>query len=282
MFEAPQRRIGGLDLGEGPVWLAKRNALAFVDITGQKIHLMGENGVQTYCTDDMVGCVVPVSNGNLLAAVGCGLVELNLDTGQQTPLLDLGQPRWLRANDGKCDREGRLWLGLMARTQNAPDAIGGGRLLCVRREKQVFSQGGFTIPNGLSFCEDGSFYHTDTATGGIDLCVTSGDGKIMTRRRVVDIPGDEGRPDGFCSDRDGNLWVALWGGGKVVCIDPETGEWLHTLALPDKNVSCCCFGGERLDTLYITTARDEDGLGGNLYAVRTRARGRDPFQYRKD
>ena len=284
MLGRPRELFRGLALGEGPVWLARRGALAFVDITQGLIHLLEreEEAPRTFQMGDMVGCVVPTAEGNLLAGVRDTLVELNLDSGERHPYLKLEQPGWLRFNDGKCDAQGRLWVGSMAEEQDIPAAAGGGRLACVRRGRLIFSQGGYTIPNGLAFCPDGSFYHTDSATGGIDRCVFTADGGILERTRTVDIPPEYGLPDGFCRDVDGNLWVALWGGGAVAWIEPKSGRWLHTLTLPDRNVSCCCFGGAELSTLYITTARDEEGRGGCLYAVDTRTRGEVPYPYRKD
>lgn len=284
MFETPRRLFSGLDLGEGPVWLAERNALAFVDITGKRVYVLEEGAAspQVIRTSGPVGCVAPMANGNLLLAVRDTLVEFDWETGGQTPHLTLKQSPRLRFNDGKCDAAGRLWVGAMAKDQQRPEAKGGGSFTCVERGRVVYSQKGYTIPNGLAFRPDGSFYHTDTATGGIDLCTLSADKSTLARRRVVDIPAEDGVPDGFCADGEGNLWIALWGGGKVLCIRPETGERLHTLALPDRNVSCCCFGGRDLSTLYVTTARDAEGLGGHLYAVHTQARGESAFAYRKD
>lgn len=284
MFGEPKQLYHGLRLGEGPVWLARRRGLAFVDITEKKVILLQNEGraSRIFRMGDTVGCIVPTEDGKLLAALRNTLVELDPDTGETRQVFKLEQPDWLRFNDGKCDGQGRLWIGAMAKDQTHPEAHGGGSFSCVAKGALLFSQRGYTIPNGLAFRRDGRFYHTDTATGGIDLCIFSEDGGTLERVRVLNIPPEQGVPDGFCMDVDGNLWVALWGGGKVVCIRPETGEWLHTLALPDRNVSCCCFGGEDLATLYITTARDEEGLGGHLYAVSTRTRGEAPFTYRKD
>lgn len=34
---------------------------------------------------------------------------------------------------------------------------------------------------------------------------------------------EESIPDGMCIDTEGKLWVACYGGGRVIRIDPETG-----------------------------------------------------------
>ncbi len=38
--------------------------------------------------------------------------------------------------------------------------------------------------------------------------------------------------------------------------NPHTGEQLTKVEVPAKNVTSCTFGGDALDELYITTARD--------------------------
>jgi sugar lactone lactonase YvrE len=68
--------------------------------------------------------------------------------------------------------------------------------------------------------------------------------------------------DGKCIDADGCLWNAEWGGGRVVRYTPA-GKVDRVIEAPAANPTCCCFGGARLDTLYITSA---DGSG--VFAVR--------------
>ena len=67
------------------------------------------------------------------------------------------------------------------------------------------------------------------------------------------------------------------GAGCVQRYDPRTGRALaERIALLERNVSCCCFGGADMRTLYITTASAE-GEGGGLYACRVPVSGPAPF-----
>ena len=63
MLGRPRELFRGLVLGEGPVWLARRGSLAFVDITQGLIHLLEreEEAPRTFQMGDMVGCVVPTA-----------------------------------------------------------------------------------------------------------------------------------------------------------------------------------------------------------------------------
>ena len=65
------------------------------------------------------------------------------------------------------------------------------------------------------------------------------------------------RVQGMTIDARGNLWVALHAGSRVICVDSETAQTLHTIQLPVRSVSACNWGGADLSTLYITTIADD-------------------------
>ena len=78
--------------------------------------------------------------------------------------------------------------------------------------------------------------------------------ELSNGRVCVEVPNEKGIPDGLTIDDEGNLWLALWGGHGVAKYDPKTGKQLDFVELPVLNATACCFGGENLDELYITTA----------------------------
>jgi sugar lactone lactonase YvrE len=72
-------------------------------------------------------------------------------------------------------------------------------------------------------------------------------------------------------DEDGNLWIAMFGGGCVQCFTPA-GKKLEQIDLPVTQVTSVAFGGEALSDLYITSARYElqpDDLSDQPYAGAT-------------
>ncbi len=100
------------------------------------------------------------------------------------------------------------------------------------------------------------YYFIDTATQSVqvfDFDVSSGE--IYDPRALSTIAAKLGAPDGMTIDANGNLWVALWGGSRVICIDGRKGNIIDEIRVPAPNVTSCTFGGPGLDTLYITTAR---------------------------
>jgi sugar lactone lactonase YvrE len=54
-------------------------------------------------------------------------------------------------------------------------------------------------------------------------------------------------------DRDGNVWIAMFGGWGVRCYSPR-GQLLRTIQLPVAQCTKAAFGGAELRDLYITTA----------------------------
>ena len=54
-------------------------------------------------------------------------------------------------------------------------------------------------------------------------------------------------------DRDGYLWNAEWNGSCVKRYAPD-GTLDHSIEMPVPQVTNVCFGGDRLQTLFITTA----------------------------
>ncbi len=279
MLHAVRQPVPPLSLGEGPVWHARRKTLYFVDIEDRLVYgyREGEGIVARIAAPDRVGFAVPWGD-RLLAGVGTTLCQVNPDEGTLLPVRTLDLPAGLRFNDGKCDPEGRLWAGVMAVDRSRGDTAALGALYGIDGEGVFQTIAPMDIPNGMAWDAEGRFYHTDTSTGRIDSYRRRPDGTIEARRPAITVP--EGVPDGFCMDAEGMLWVALWGGGKVQRFNPRTGLALaEIVVLPERSVSCCCFGGEAFQTLYITTAKGDDGNGG-LYACQTQTRGLPSFGWR--
>jgi sugar lactone lactonase YvrE len=118
-------------------------------------------------------------------------------------------------------------------------------------------------------------YHNDTAIGRVyayDFDVRTGG--PANRRLFVQIDADDGYPDGMTTDAQGGLWIARFGGGKVVrYLADGTAE--RSIELPVSNVTSCTFGGRGLRTLFITTAthkldeaaRLQQPLAGGLFSI---------------
>lgn len=261
----------GATLLEGPCWDPKEGCLYCVSIQQNLIHRInpGSGEVQSYCTDGPVGCVVIESDGMLLSAEKAGLYRIHPKTGERAFVIQLEVNPAMRYNDGKLDPRGRFLVGTKGDAEEVP---GAGRLFSVSGNQVQTLVTGTTISNGIGFSSAGDYlYFIDTPTKKVGRYRYQLDtGEAVFDRYVVELNGDAW-PDGMCVDADDMLWVAEWGGGRVCRWNPETGEKLREIRLPCINVSSCCLGGEELEYLYVTTAKDEgrnEVLAGGLFRVR--------------
>jgi sugar lactone lactonase YvrE len=91
---------------------------------------------------------------------------------------------------------------------------------------------------------------------------------------VIELRDSEGAPDGAAVDTDGGYWLTQPPAGRVVRYDPR-GRIDRVLELPVSQPTCIAFGGSRMDTLYITTAKcrmspeklRKEPLAGALFTV---------------
>ncbi|MFZ2683150.1 MAG: SMP-30/gluconolactonase/LRE family protein, partial [Trichococcus flocculiformis] len=131
---------------------------------------------------------------------------------------------------------------------------------------------GLTLANGMGWSPDGkTLYFIDTPTKKVGSYAYDPEtGEAIFEKYVIEIT-DGSNPDGMCVDMEGMIWVAQYGGEKVCRWDPESGGKLEEIRMPVKNVTSCCLGGENLEYLYITTAKDgetQEALAGGLFRVK--------------
>jgi sugar lactone lactonase YvrE len=249
-------------LGEGPVWDDAGQCLWWVDIERYAVHRFHPAVAEDYSwtLPHRVGFVIPTQRGDLVIGTQRGLGRFDAHSGEFTPVADPESALpYNRFNDAKCDAAGRLWAGTMA-VSEAPEL---GSLYCIDASWNVTRVvERVSISNGLAWSLDGcTMYSIDSPTRRVDAFdFEMKSGALSNRRTVIQIA--DAFPDGMCIDADGNLWIALWGGWGVTCFDPSTGRQLAKVEIPVRDVTSCCFGGERHADLYITTAsRDLDAAG---------------------
>ena len=240
-------------LAEGPVWCARSNALWWVDIPGQILHrFTPATGTDaTWPTPEPAGCLALAADGRVVVALASGLAWFDQAAATFTQFLPIeaDNPK-TRLNDGRCDRQGRLWVGSMARAGGGPV----GTLYRVDPPATLHTiRHPITVPNCTAFSPDGTtMYWADTPTK--QILATSLDpetGALGTPRVFATTP--RGAPDGGTVDAEGHLWVALWDGSAIARYAPD-GTLAELIDLPVRRPTCPCFGGPDLATLYITSA----------------------------
>lgn len=281
-YEAVPCSVESYRLGEGPVWDAAAGRIIWVDIlAGLVLEGRLTEGVLAesarHAFDGVVGAAVPAADGSLLVAAQERLVVLASDGSRRDGPRVVEPGVRSRTNDGGTDPSGRFLIGTLA----LDDRFGAERLLRIEHDGEVtVIDDDLALSNGLAWSPDGSkLYSVDTGRNVIwERDYSPGREGPGDRRRYLTVEG--GHPDGMCMDTDGNVWVAIWGGGEVRCYAPG-GEILATVGVPAPHTSSAAFVGESLDTLLISTARkdlspeqlEEFPDSGRLFTARVQATG---------
>jgi len=181
--------------------------------------------------------------GNWLIAAFDGIYDYDGQASKRWPA-----PPFVRFNDGACDALGRFWVGSMGLN----GLRGAGQLFRVDQGLTPLT-GGFDVCNGIAFSPDNHWlYLVDTGPRVIwkykyDLI----GGNLGDRSMVTCFPQEMGKPDGIAVDNDGNIWSAMWDGGRLVKVSPD-GDYLQQLAVPAPRPTSLAIGP---DAILVTTAK---------------------------
>jgi sugar lactone lactonase YvrE len=284
-------------LGEGPLWVRSTGRLLWSDIMGRRLHaLEPDTGrVESHGFPFYVACMGETDAACLVAASALGWLEFR--RGFEDPTV-LSPPPFdgaaVRFNDGKIGPDRAFWAGCMdlngrepiaalyrLSSAGADEASTGPENPAAHRVRVQELEQALTISNGIGWSPDKkTMYLTDSGPAVIwKYDFDQGTGSIGNRRIFLRDADRPGAPDGLAVDAEGNVWSARWGAGAVICYDAQ-GKQRAQIQLPALHTTSCCFGGDDLDVLYITSARygleNPGELDGALFACPCGARGQEP------
>jgi len=221
-----------------PVWEAVASALLWVDARGKSVHRFrpGDGTDEVVPVPQQVGAARPRTNGGL---------ALNLRDGIGLREPD-GTLRWLvywhrdgaHGHDAAVDPAGRLWAG------------SGDWLVRVEPDGRTTTVPSVARAGRMDWTPDGSrVYQIDQVRGRIDVLdydLTTGE--ATDRRPLCADLG--GTPTALCVDAEHGVWVAAGATVRRYATDGAL-ELLVDLPMP---ATGCCFGGDTLTDLYLTTS----------------------------
>ena len=187
----------------------------------------------------------------------------------------------MRFNDGRCDRQGRLWAGTMCLDMAAGIRAGVWYRFAQGDTALSAQLSDFIVPNGLAFSPDGkTMYVSDSHPSVQNVWAFDYDtssGTPSNRRLFVDMNAFPGRPDGAAMDVDGCYWICGNDAGLVHRFTPD-GRLDKSLAVPVKKPAMCAFGGPQFDTLFVTSIRpggdlSDQPLAGGVFALQPGTQG---------
>lgn len=243
------------ELGEGPVWVERDNALWFVDIKKHQVHRFdpATNARQSWTAPEQVGFLFPLEGGGFVAGLQSGLYHFDQASGAFDLIVEVEPDRPTnRLNDGIVDPSGRLWFGTM---DNGEKAKTGAFYRFDRGKLTRTALDGIAITNGPAVSPDGRLlYFVDTLKGTIGCADIGADGSLGPARTFARIDPTHGHPDGPTIDSEGCVWISLYAGWEALRYSPD-GELVDRVRFPVANITKLAFGGIDLKTAYATTAR---------------------------
>lgn len=264
------------EIGEGPLWDYRAGRLLFVDVVAGELFAATLDGrVEIVGMGHALGAVGLREAGGYVLATQHGVATLE-PGGKPEPFSDLRLAERMRMNDAQVGPDGCLWAGSMA-WDAAADA---GTLYRVAPDGSwsvVLHP--LTISNGIGWNAAGdTMFFVDSAAHALEAFDADPAGTISGRRVLAEIP--EGLPDGLCVDDEDHVWVAVYGTGTVVRFSPA-GERVASVRVPARQATSCCFAGNDLDVLVITSAGEglsplerHDTHAGAIFAADVGVRGR--------
>ena len=270
-------------VAESPVWDDRSESLYFVDIREKCYFRMDyrTGKTQKYEVPQMLGCMALCENGDLLLSMEDGVYRRSAADGTLSLAHQVISLKGERFNDGKVGPDGCYYVGTAgANFSGAFYRLRNGVL------EELFD--GCGCSNGLDWINGGeTMIYCDSRKQLLERFDFSGEKHGITNRQTIcKIDVNFGSGDGLCTDADGNVWLAVWGGSCVLHIDPASGEILDRIELPTTQVSSCCFAGEDLKDLIITTASvrldlAEQPMAGKVFRYRTNVSGMPFYRYQE-
>ncbi len=237
-------------LGESPIWHPIRQCFYWVDIVSGRVFSLDNNqAIPTITLNDKVGCIVPTSDGHLLAALSRSLVKINLDTKQAMPLTDHLISETEMFNDGNVDSLGRFWVA----SKDVYEQTGRGHLYCFNGQTLSLKERDLIVGNGIDWSEDNNtMYLCDSPRQRIYKYDFDVNTATLSHRRVFKQV-ETGYPDGLTVSGDDKVLSAHWAGRQISIYD-KAANLIDTLIFDAQNVTSLAIGGNDMKTMLVTSA----------------------------
>jgi L-arabinonolactonase len=265
-------------LGEGVTWCAREQALYWTDIHQSTLWRFrpADNSTRQWpMPERLASLALCEKDGWMLLGLASGLAFFHRGTGELIRIAEVEAGLPTRINDGACDRQGRFVFGTLHEPSAGETRRAAGSFYRLHADLALeqLALGPVAISNSIAFSPDGStMYYCDSTSGVVRRCTYGA--QVADIRVHVDVSHLKGDPDGSAVDTEGGLWNAQWGLGRVVRYDRDGNEDV-VIAVPTRQPTRVAFGGEHLNRLYITSARDglsaealaDEPHAGGLFAV---------------
>ena len=279
-------------VGEGPIWDGQQNRFLWTDVYNSLVYQIDAKGEKSIIHRDHVVNGIGLNHDGRLVFSGADGLFVSNNGRAPEKIASTHKGQKLSFNDMVIGPLGRVYAGTMYWGENGKEKDGKLYMFDSQGGAEIVAEG-IELSNGLGFSPDEeTLYYSDSAARRIyafDVDVATG--TLENQRVLVQVPADEGIPDGMTVDADGYVWSAQWYGEQVVRYDPG-GAVERRIPMPVKQVSAVAFGGPNLTDLYITSAGhswpsnvappgydfNAPNIGGPLYRLRLDIKGKPEYR----
>lgn len=261
-------------MGESPYYDTETLSLYWTDVIGGQIFRMDTTTTKTYTAkilgETYISFIFPVEGTTNQFIIGAGkrLLLITWDgvhtMAQITRILTELPFDGVRFNEATTDTRGRLFIGTMISEETGTvfdTTKKVGSLYRFTMEEglvEIKTKMGFTW--GLTFnTTTNTFYFVDS----YDLAIKQfmydvKTGTVTSEKTFTDLTtyGTTKTvfPAGMTTDTDGFLYVAMFGGSKILKFNTTTGKFVTEITMPVSQITSMTFGGKTMDTMFVTTA----------------------------
>lgn len=260
----------GATISESPLLDRTGKHVLFVDPVQSMLHrvTLADGAMHRVATDVPLNAI-GWRGDTLVGLADSVLVTVDPASGTTTPIVEIAVGSGCRFNDMTIGTDGTVWAGTMHRGLLA----GRGVLFRIGVDGSVARMcEGLGVCNGMEWTRDGtSLYLVDTLQRTLLRFPAMSGGMLGEPLIVSDFMNISGKPDGMTIGANGNLLVAMWGGGRIVELAPN-GALLRSHCIEPPHVSSLCAddqGGIIVTTSRMRlTSQAADATGsGNIFEV---------------
>lgn len=265
--------VDGLQFPEGPVWDADTGMLYFVEYAGNRVGVFDGETTSTFIdTGEGSGPsgLLMDPDGNFWVANYETLEVVQYSpAGERLTVIDSYDGGPLRGpNDMTMDADGGLYFTDSGNFgADWSEGLLTGRVFYYTPEGElILVDDMLRYPNGIELSVDGSTLYVNEHRQNQVLAYTVHDDGTYSEGYVFFRPDEQCQldpadcyqlgPDGAYRTNDGTLYIAHYGGGKIIVVSPA-GEQLDTIAMPEGSFPTNIAMTPDEQTMYVT----ESGTG---------------------